>query len=196
MVLVHPFRDAELVRVQRELSAARGNETPGAGKEHDHLAAEDLADVAHRDRQELVHAARARQLSTHGVERRRPLLALSGRHRLHADPRRQTAGHEPDEQHDREGEQVADVGDREREDRGYEEEVERGDAQDGGHQRGPSTVARRDDDDPEQIHHDEVGELEERERQPRDSARQRHDGQRPDVGRPFGRNRTPPDEHR
>ena len=152
--------------------------------------------MSHRDRQELVHPARARQLPAHGVERRGPLLALARGVRLHPDARRQTTGHEADDQHHQEREQVTDVGDREREDGRHEEEVEGGDAQDGGHQRRPSTIACRDDDDPEQVHHDEVGELEERQRQPRDAARQGDDGDRPEVGRPVARNRAPADKRR
>ena len=50
----------------------------GVGQQHDDLALEDVADVPHGDRQQLVHARRARQLAAQRVERRRPPLALAG----------------------------------------------------------------------------------------------------------------------
>src|SRR5207249_440873 len=64
MVLMHPLGHAELVRVEGELAAGRGHQAlaAGAGEEHDDLASKDLADVPHRNRQELVEAARAREL--------------------------------------------------------------------------------------------------------------------------------------
>ena len=147
--------------------------------------------MPHGDRQELVEAARARELPAHRVERRRPLLAISGGLCLQPDPRGQTARHEPDHQHHHEGEKVADVGDREREDRGHEEEVEGGDAQDRSHERRPAPVARGDHDDSEQIDHDQIGELEERQGEPRRPGGQRNDRHRPAVGGPVGGDRPP-----
>ena len=88
MVLVHPLGHAELVRVERELTLTPGHQAlaAGAGQEHDDLAPEDLADVSHRDRQELVQAACSRARGS-SRRRRRPLLALAGGLRLQADPR-------------------------------------------------------------------------------------------------------------
>jgi hypothetical protein len=164
MVLMDPLGHAELVRVELELAAAPGLQglAAAAGQEHHDLAAKHVADVPGRDRKELVEAARARELSAHRVERRRPLLALARGVGLHPDPRREAARHQADHQHHEEHEQVPEVGDRERERGRDEEEVQRGDAQDRGHQRRAAAVASGDHDDPEQIDHDQIRELEER----------------------------------
>ena len=194
MVLVHPAGDAEIVRVELELAAApRVEAATGAGQEHDHRAAEHLADVPDRDRQQRLHAARAGQLAAHRVERRRPSLALAGRVGLRADARGEAAGDEPDHQHDREEKEVTNIADRERVDRRDEQEVEGGDAQHRRQQRRALTVVRRDHHDPQQIDHHQVRQLEERQRQPRDPAGQRDDRRRPDVGRPFRRDRAASD---
>jgi hypothetical protein len=102
------------------------------GKQDDDLAAEDLTDVSTGDGQELVHAARAGQLPAHGIERGRPLLPLAGRQGLGPDAHGQGAGHESDEQHHDEGDDVSGVRDREGEKRRDEEEIEGGDAERGG----------------------------------------------------------------
>ena len=63
------------------------------------------------------------------------------------------------EEHDDEGDHVAQVGDGEAEVRGDEEEIEGDDAEHRRDQGGHVAEAHRDEDDPEQIDHDDVGEL-------------------------------------
>ncbi len=191
-MLVDPAADTELVPVHFILPARPRHQTIiDFGQEHGDAAAEDLGDVPDHDGQERIDAARARQLSTHRVERRGPLLTLARSDRLGPDPYGEAADHEADKQHDREGEEVADVGHGEGVVRGHEEEVERADAEDGGRQGGTAPLAHGDEDDPEQVHHDQIRQLGERRHEPRHAGGQRHRHDGASVRNPVGRDRAP-----
>src|SRR5437879_5044985 len=85
-MLVDPATDAVLVGIHSVLAARPGGQTIVlVGKKHGDGAVEDLADVPDHDGQERVDAARARQLATHRVERRRALLALARGHGLRSN---------------------------------------------------------------------------------------------------------------
>ena len=179
-VLEGPAAQRELVFLERRapLGPADLERPLGVGQEHRHLGPEDLREVARRDRDERVDVSRRRELTAHGVERRSSLLALASRLRLPADAGRQPADDEPHDQHHREGQQVLRVRDDEREVGRDEEEVEGRDAHDGGDDGGPPPIPGGDGHDGEQVRHDQVGRLEEREHQPGEAGRERDGGDR------------------
>ena len=75
------------------------------------------------------------------------------------------------EKHDAERDCVLEITDREREERRYEKKVESGHADECCEDRCDEAVAARDEHDPEQVRHDDVGQLVPAEKEPRDAGR-------------------------
>ncbi len=86
-------------------------------------------------------------LAAHRVELVRAELPLAGRVSLVLEPLRQAADHGRDDEHDRERDDVAEVGDAEAEERRHEEEVEAKDAENGGVDGRPVAESHRHEDD-------------------------------------------------
>ena len=190
-MLVNPAGDAELVGVELELAAGpRRQQAARPGHQDDDRGVEHLRHVPPGDLQQGVDAAGAGQLAAHGVERRRLLLAVMSRLGLRPRAHREAADDEPDDQHHGEGEQIADVADREREVRRDEEEVEGGDAQHGRQQRRAAAGSHGDHDDAEQIDHDQVRQLRDGGQRPGKAGGHRDHRGRARVGGPVGRQRA------
>ena len=183
-VLMDPLTDRQLARVHRELGGValvRAQSPVRLREQHHDLGPEHLRDVPDRHLQQLAEATRAGQLAAHRVQRGHAPLALPGRLGLGADAHREAADHEGHHQHDREGDEVLGVRDREGEVGRHEEEIEGGHAQHRRHQGRAPTVPGGRDDHAEQVDHDQVGEREVRKHRPGDRGRDRNRGERVTV---------------
>ncbi len=126
-VLEGPVRDRLLARVRREGRERVGQSLePAGGRRHEHRrgAAEEIGDVTRAGPRHVGRAAQRAQLAAERVERLRPPLALDRELGAVAHARGERAHQDADDQHDGEGDDVLGVGDRERQVRRYEEEIE------------------------------------------------------------------------
>ena len=190
-VVEHPLRDGGFLRIAGERSALRERrgEPPVPMREEDrHAALEHLGEALAGDPDHVVGLSRAGARAAHGVQRGRPALARTRRFALVAHPGRQVRDHERHCEHHAQREEVLRVGDGEAEAGRDEEEVERQHAQHRGEHGRPPPPARRHHDEPEEVHHDEVGEREVPGEDARDDGARRHDERRvPELALPSRR---------
>jgi hypothetical protein len=98
------------------------------------------------------------------------------------------ADHQRGQQHADEGQQVLRIGDRQRQARRHEKEIERGHAKKRQQHAGPAPQLHRGEDHAEQIQHHEVGEIDVADQHARNKRDERADRARPRIG---GRRRAP-----
>ena len=100
--------------------------------------------VTHRHFRHLVATARHRELAAHRVQQRRAPLAVTGHARLQPHTGVEVADDQRHREHDREGDEVLRIADREAEARRHEHEVECGHAEQRAQNRRPAPAVDRD----------------------------------------------------
>ena len=160
----------------------RGPRAPEAAtfrrEEDRHVRVEDRPHVLHDDWREARAVAHARQVAAQRVERSRSTFAIRRRQCVRPHSVGESRHDDRDQQHHGERWDVLEIGDGEAQIGRYTEEIERQYAEGRGDERRDVLDARGHEDDPHQVDHDDVGELEVWARQASHDGRDAHDERR------------------
>ncbi len=165
-MFVYPLCNAQFLLIRGESEGAircRRQTVLVIGNEDDDLAVEHLADMFHGDLAQSFRSPLADQVSAQVIQGSGPALPQPRCFRLIADPEREPADDEGNDEHHDKREEISDIADREAVVGRDEEKIEGSDAQDRGEEGRPRAGPACGEHDAEQVHHGQVQPFEIRE---------------------------------